>query len=171
MRKLVPATLCALALALAACGGDAAETDTAGAMMDTGMMAPAPMAADTAAMGGAAGGATDMLVADVDSVIAGAQTPGGITSIPPAVAVPIIQRIEDALDATNVEALDEIATDLESLREELGGDVNGAEVGAILVRLGDKVTAFAPQAGVAQERLTTLGGALTTQGRALAGGE
>ena len=167
MRKLVPATLCALALTLAACGGDAAETDTAGAMMDTAMMtpAPAPMAADSGAAG------AEMLVADVDSVIAGAQTPGGITSIPPAVAVPIIQRIEDALDATNVEPLDEIAPDLESLREELGGDVNGAEVGAILVRLGEKVTAFAPQAGVAQERLTTLGGALTTQGRALTGGQ
>lgn len=166
MHKTVPAALCALALTLAACGGDAAETDTAGAMMDTGMMAPAPMAADTGAMVGG-----DMLVADVDSVIAGAQTPGGITSLPPAVAVPIIQRIEDALDATNVEALDEIATDLEALREELGGDVNAGEVSAILVRLGEKVTAYAPQAGIAQERLTTLGGALTTQGRALAGGE
>lgn len=164
MRKIVPATLCALALTLAACGGDAAETDTAGAMMDTGMMAPAPMAGDTNMAGG------DMLVADTDSVIAGAQTSGGITSIPPAVAVPIIQRIEDALDATNVEALDEIATDLESLREELGGDINGADVSAILVRLGEKVTAYAPQSGAAQERLTTLGNALTTQGRALAGG-
>ena len=167
MRKIVPAALCALALTLAACGGDAAETDTAGAMMDTGMMAPAPMAGEQAAPAGGA----DMLVADTDSVIAGAQTPGGITSIPPAVAVPIIQRIEDALDATNVEPLDEIATDLEALREELGGDVNGAEVGAILVRLGDKVTAYAPQSGAAQERLTTLGNALTTQGRALAGGQ
>ena len=169
MRKIVPATLCALALTLAACGGDAAETDTAGAMMDTGMMAPAPMAGDTMAGGAAAGG--EQLVADVDSVIAGAQTSGGITSIPPAVAVPIIQRIEDALDATNVEPLDEIATDLEALREELGGDVNGADVSAILVRLGEKVTAYAPQSGAAQERLTTLGNALTTQGRALAGGQ
>lgn len=166
MRKLVPATLCALALTLAACGGDAAETDTAGAMTDTGTMAPAPMAGDTMAMAGG-----DQLVADTDSVIAGAQAPGGITSIPPAVAIPIIQRIEDALDATNVEPLDEIATDLESLREELAGDVNAADVSAILVRLGEKVTAYAPQAGVAQERLTTLGGALTTQGRALGGGQ
>lgn len=167
MRKLASATLCTLALTLAACGGDAAETDTAGAMMDTGMMAPAPMAADT--MGTAAGG--EMLVADTDSVIAGAQAAGGITSLAPAVAIPIIQRIEDALDATNVEPLDEIATDLESLREELGGDVNAADVSAILVRLGEKVTAYAPQSGAAQERLTTLGNALTTQGRALAGGQ
>lgn len=166
MRKLVPATLCALALTMAACGGDAADTDTAGVMMDTGMMAPAPMAGDTMAMAGG-----DQLVADTDSVIAGAQTPGGITSIPPAVAVPIIQRIEDALDATNVEPLDEIATDLESLREELGGDANGGEIGEILVRLGEKVTAYAPQSGAAQDRLTTLGNALTTQGRALAGGQ
>lgn len=166
MRKLVPATLCALALTMAACGGDAADTDTAGVMMDTGMMAPAPMAGDTMAMAGG-----DQLVADTDSVIAGAQTPGGITSLAPAVAVPIIQRIEDALDATNVEPLDEIATDLESLREELAGDVNGGEIGEILVRLGEKVTAYAPQSGAAQDRLTTLGNALTTQGRALAGGQ
>ena len=168
MRKIVPATLCALAFTLAACGGDAAETDTAGAMMDTGMMAPAPMAGDTMA-GAAAGG--DQLVADTDSVIAGAQTPGGITSIPPAVAVPIIQRIEDALDATNVEPLDAIATDLEALREELGGDANANDISTILVRMGEKVTAYAPQSGAAQERLTTLGNALTTQGRALAGGQ
>lgn len=168
MRKLVPATLCALALTLAACGGDAAETDTT--MADTGMMAPAPMAADGATDSAAGGAGGEMLVADVDSVIAGAQTSGGITSIPPAIAVPIIQRIEDALDATNVEPLDEIATDLESLREELGGDVNGADVSAILVRLGEKVTAYAPQApAAAQERLTTLGTALTTQGRQLGG--
>ena len=167
MRKLVPATLCTLALTLAACGGGDAEMDTAGAMMDTGMMAPAPMAGDTMAMAGG-----DQLVADTDSVIAGAQSSGGITSIPPAVAVPIIQRIEDALDATNVEPLDEIATDLEALREELGGDVNGGEIGTILVRLGDRVTAYAPQApAAAQERLRTLGSALTTQGRSLTGGQ
>ena len=167
MRKLVPATLCALALTLAACGGDAAETDTA-AMMDTGMMAPAPATADP--MAGAAGG--EMLVADVDTVIAGAQAQGGLTSIPPAVAVPIIQRIEDALDATNVEPLDQVAADLEALREELGGDANGAEIGAILVRMGERVTAYAPQApAAAQERLTTLGNALTTQGRQLTGGQ
>ena len=165
MRKIAPAALCALALTLAACVGDAADGTDTSLMADTGMIAPAPVPGDT--MGAAA---ASTLLADVDSVVAGAQSPGGLTSIAPAVAIPMIQRIEDALDATNVEPLDEIATDLESLREELAGDVNAGDVSEILVRLGEKVTAYAPQAGAASGTLTTLGGALTTQGRALAGG-
>jgi len=171
MHRPLPFLGCALVIGLAgACGGgDAGDADSIAAADSAAMAAPvAP--ADTMAMPPAAGDTAGTLAADVDTVAAAAER--GLTSLAPAVAIPIIQRIEDALDATNVEALDEMATDLESLREELDDDtIDGSEVGNILTRLGGKVTAYAPNAPEAvRAKLTTLGASLTRQGRALTAG-
>ena len=171
MHRPLPFLGCALAIGHAsACGGgDAGDADSIAAADSAAMAAPvAP--ADTMAMPPAAGDTAGTLAADVDTVAAAAER--GLTSLAPAVAIPIIQRIEDALDATNVEALDEMATDLESLREELDDDtIDGSEVGNILTRLGGKVTAYAPTAPEAvRAKLTTLGASLTRHGRALTAG-
>ena len=116
MRALHTTILTGLVVGLVACGGgDTATTDTASVAATT-------PAADTMATGatgsmsasGSTQAGTDSLVADVQTAVSAAE--GGLTKVPAATAVALIQRIEDRLDATNVPALDDIATDLEKLR-------------------------------------------------------
>ena len=108
-------------------------------------------------------------LAEIDTVIITASR--RITDIPPNIAIPLIQRLEDRLDATNVEPLDQIATQLEELREELAeSPIDGNRVGRILVDLGNRTSDVAgnPQiAGAAAGRLTRLGELLTQAGQQL----
>lgn len=144
-----------LSATVVACGGGDAEMSDTMTMTPPATVAPAP-AADDPAMGGA-------LVANVDSVLTAANASGGLTGIAPSVAVPIIQRIEDMLDATDNEQLDSVSDDLERLREQLGASTfDGAAVGTTLASLADKVNAYAPTAPAAvQGPLQQLGTALT----------
>lgn len=161
------ALMLALALVTACGGGDDAATT------DTSSMAIAPadtMMGASATATPAAGGST--LVTDVETVVTQGEGQG-LTAIPVATALPIIQRIEDQLDATDAEPLDEIATDLEKLREALGkSSVQGTEVAGILRGLGQKTTAVAGNAqvaGAAAPMLTRLGTLLTTSADKLGG--
>lgn len=163
---LIAASAILLAGAVACGGDDPAMTDTLAVPPGDTLSAtqPAPIV----------GGDTTPLsdpstVAALDSVVAAGDR--GLTSLAPAVAIPLIQRLEDRLDASNIEALDEIATDLESLREELDDDtIDGPDVGDILTRLGQKTTAVAGNAqlaGAAAGTLQRLGQMLTQAGQQL----
>jgi hypothetical protein len=107
------------------------------------------------------------LVARVDSVNAAAKS--GLTSVPATVAVGLVRGIETQLRASRNASLRSIATDLRALRTELGrSTVNGRQVGAILRRVGPKVTRVAStQSGALATTLRELGGELTTAGRSL----
>ena len=175
---------CALlcAVTAVACGGNrdtSATADTAANAIVAG--------ADTAAgrVGAAAGGdtgvmapgtaaGTNMSLSDpstgpqLDSVVTAARS--GLTSLAPAVAVPLIRSLEDKLDNSNDPALTDIAKDLEKLREELSDDtVDGGDVANILERLGPKVTNAASKAGPAAETVRTLGQQLTSAATQLRG--
>ena len=63
-------------------------------------------------------------------------------------AVPLIQRLEDKLDASNDPALTDIAKDFEKLREELADDTpDTPDIVSILERVGPKLTNAAANAG------------------------
>ncbi len=150
---------CVLVLAAAACGpsdtnrngtidGDAAaRIDSAGAMSGTGTAAGGTLAdANTAAQ--------------IDSVAQAART--GLVSLSPAVAVPLIRSLEEKLDASEDEALDDIADELEKLREELDGDkIEPPEIANILERLGPQVERVAARGGAAEGSLREIARALT----------
>ncbi|CAA9319727.1 MAG: hypothetical protein AVDCRST_MAG11-1937 [uncultured Gemmatimonadaceae bacterium] len=170
-----------LAAALTACAGNAdkeaplrADTGTsvagqANAPVSTPQANPVVPGADrpnaTAAV------SDPVTLAEVDTVIVTASR--GLTAIPVTIAVPLIQRLEDRLDATNVEPLDQIASELEELREELGKTpVDGRRVGTILLDLGNRTSAVggnAQIAGAAAPKLTQLGELLVGAGRQLGG--
>jgi hypothetical protein len=171
----------AAVLALAACGGgDRNAADTAAMGMGAsgaaaGTVAPAP--GDSAgAMAPGTGAATTASLSDasttsqLDSVATAARS--GLTSLAPAVAVPLIRSLEDKLDNSNDPALTDIAKDLEKLREELddaSGNVNGGDVAEILARLGPKVTNVASKAGPAQSTVSAIGSELTKAATQLRG--
>lgn len=166
-------TLAVAAVALlAACGGsdDAREgTDTAvmgGAVTgDTAAAGAGTMAPGMATTTGASL-ADASTSAQLDSVSTAAK--GGLTKLAPAVAIPLIQSLEDKLDNSNDPALTDIAKDLEKLREELDDDtIDGKEVGNILERLGPKVTAVADKGGAASGTLRGIGTELTSAARML----
>ncbi|MDF1505915.1 hypothetical protein [Roseisolibacter sp. H3M3-2] len=171
MRKLMAGVATVLAVA---CGGnkDVATTDTAvtGTATGTvagdsaGMMAPGTGAGTTASLSDANTGA------QLDSVATAAR--GGLTSLAPAVAIPLIQSIEDKLDNSNDPALTDIAKDLEKLREELNDDTpDGPDIANILERLGPKVTNVASKGGAASGTLTAIGSELSKAATALKGGK
>jgi hypothetical protein len=154
MFALTPARLVtglAVTAVLAACGGnrDAGSTadsavttigagaDTAAGRVGAGMTGDSGMMAPGTASGSNATLADANTSAQLDSVVTAAR--GGLTSLSPAVAVPLIRSLEDKLDNSNDPALTDIAKDLEKLREELdGGQVNGGDVASILERLGPR---------------------------------
>lgn len=158
----------AVSFALAsACGGsDDAATDSLAGRTDS--MGATTGTTGTAAATGAGSLADPGTVAQIDSIATAAS--GGLTAIPVAVAVPLIRSLEQKLDASEDEALDDIADELEKLREELDGDINGGEVANILERLGPKVAAVAPRAGAAGAQLTAIANALTAAVPTLRGG-
>lgn len=155
------------ALVSACGGGDNAAADSL-ARADS-MAATTPAMTDSMP-GGAVGSLADpSTTAQIDSIATAAS--GGLTSIAPAIAVPLIRSLEQKLDATEDPALDDIADELEKLREELeGGDINGGDIASILERLGPKVQAVAPRAGAAQSQLTAIANALTSAVPTLRGG-
>jgi hypothetical protein len=162
---------CALVLAATACSkaeDGAATIDTAAANTaagavtadSAGAMAPGTAAGTTASLADASTGP------QLDSIATAAK--GGLTALPAAVAVPLIQSLEDKLDNSNDPALTDIAKDLEKLREELSDDtVDGGDVSEILGRLGPKVTAVAGKGGPASGTLTAIGAELTKAGASL----
>jgi hypothetical protein len=166
---------CMAALLVAACSGakdtaaDTAAGTTTGTVPgavagDTGAMAPGTAAATTASLSDANTGA------QLDSVVTAARS--GLTSLAPAVAVPLIQSIEDKLDNSNDPALTDIAKDLEKLREELQDDTpDGPDIANILERLGPKVTAVASKAGAASSTVSAIGAELTKAATQLKGGK
>lgn len=165
----------AAVLLLAACGGardtaaDSAAGTTTGTMPgavagDTGVMAPGTGAGSTASLNDA------NTTAQLDSVATAARS--GLTSLAPAVAVPLIQSLEDKLDNSNDPALTDIAKDLEKLREELQDDTpDGPDIANILERLGPKVTAAASKAGAASSTVSAIGAELTKAATQLKGGK
>jgi hypothetical protein len=95
----------------------------------------------------------------------------GLTSLPVAVAVPLLQSFENKLKASNDADLKSIGDDLGELREELGkSPVNGKEIGDELSEIGPKVTRAASKGGAARATLTAIGAELTKAGRSLKGG-
>ena len=158
------------AFLLAACGGEKSEgTDTSAAMNPA---ASTTAGGDTAA--GAAGAGAGSLsdpstVAQLDSVNTAAKA--GLTKLPVAVAVPLVQSFENKLKASNDADLKSIGDDLGELREELGkSPVNGKEIGDELSEIGPKVTRAASKGGAARATLTAIGSELTKAGRSLKGG-
>jgi len=118
-------------------------------------------------------GVTDVLeelVARLDSVDAGAKA--GLTEVPVATAVSLIQSIETRLQGSTRPALRSVARDLSALRKELGAPtVDGRRVGVILRRLGPKVTTVArTQSGAVRTTLQSIGSQLTTAGGQLVAG-
>ena len=164
---------CAIVVAVAACSkanDTAATTDTALTTTPSaavtgdsaGVMAPGTAAGTTASLSDPSTGP------QLDSIATAAK--GGLTSLAPAVAVPLIQSLEDKLDNSNDPALTDIAKDLEKLREELSDDtVDGGDVSEILGRLGPKVTNVASKGGAASGTLQAIGAELTRAATALKG--
>ncbi len=148
----------------AGAAGDSAARGAADTARHGGMGPGA--AAGTA--GAAAGAApASPLAAQLDSVDAGAKS--GLTNLPVATAVSLIQSIETRLQASGRPALRSIARDLGALRSELGASaVDGRKVGVILRRLGPKVTTVArTQSGAVRTTLQSIGAQLTTSGQQL----
>ena len=119
-------------------------------------------------MGGAVARQGDTaLVAQLDSVNTAAGA--GLTSLPVSVAVPLLRSIETKLRATGRPSLLGIANDLASLRRELGAStVSGPRVGAVLRRVGPKVTTVSVgQSGALRTTLGEIGRALSAAGRQL----
>ena len=182
-RPSVLATALLCAVTAVACGGnrDASSTaDTAANAIATGTdtaagRVGAATSGDTGAMAPGTAAGTNMSLSDpstgpqLDSVVTAARS--GLTSLAPAVAVPLIRSLEDKLDNSNDPALTDIAKDLEKLREELddAGGVNAGDVASILERLGPKVTTAASKAGPAAETVRTLGQQLTSAATQLRG--
>ena len=141
------------------------RTGTTSAMVDSVRAArsDSTVTADPAASTG--GG---MLVTQVDSVIAAAES--GLTSMEPAQAATLLGNIATQLDAANDPALGSIATDLRSLRTQLTATpFDAATVGRSLTSVSDKVeTAAAGLTGDAQTKLMRLATLLETSGRQLA---
>jgi hypothetical protein len=168
----------ALLAAAAACADDRVPVplDTAQAV---GGNASSPVAtpqdnplADGANRPGATAPVSDATtMAQVDTVIITASR--GLTAIPTNIAIPLIQRLEERLDDTDVEPLDQIADGLEDLREELEKQpVDGKRVGTILIDVGNRTSAVGASqqiAGAGGPKITQLGELLTEAGRQLGG--
>jgi hypothetical protein len=154
---------CALAV-LAACGG---RDETAARAGDTLSLRVDSAGGSSTAVGGSLADAST--VAQIDSVATAANN--GLTSLSPAVAVPLIRSLEEKLDASEDAALDDIADELEKLREELDGSkIEPPEIANILERLGPKVQQVAARGGAAQGSLETIARALTAAVPTLRGG-
>ena len=109
-------------------------------------------------------------VTQVDAVVSAAQS--GLTKLPGTAAISAIDPLREKLHNSGNPSLESIADDLDELRDKRSDTpINGREVGAVLSRVGPKVTTVAgtPEAGAAKARLTELGSLLTRAGRQLGG--
>ncbi|MDX1531619.1 MAG: hypothetical protein R3362_08845 [Rhodothermales bacterium] len=94
---------------------------------------------------------------------------GGLTAVPMQAALDNINGWIARLDGAEFDGAEEIADNLEELREELmESEIDGDDVGGLLVELGEQTTAAAVAAGSAE--LGQLGGLLTNAGQGLTGG-
>ena len=163
--------LFALALPLAACGGDEAADTTvvdttdpaADAPMADDMMADDPMAGDSMAGGAMASDVT------VDGTIAAAGS--DLTALAPAAAIENIDGWLAKLEGAQFGQAGEIRNGLEELKAELSASpLDGAEIGETLADLGDQTTATAAEASSSsQAGRRTLGAALSAAGAKLGG--
>ena len=159
--------LLAFALPLAACGGDEAADTTVVDTTDPAATAPMddPMAADPMAVDPMA---ADPMASDVtvDGTIAAAGT--DLTALAPAAAV---ANIDGWIAKLEGEQFAGLRTDLGTLKTQLTATpLDGAAIGATLIKLGEATTASAAGASSSsQEGLRTLGGALSATGTKLAG--
>ena len=161
----------ALALPLAACGGDeAADTtvvDTTDPMVDDAMSddmtAVDPMASDSMSDGAMASDVT------VDGTIAAAGS--DLTALAPAAAIANIDGWLAKLDGAQFGQAGEIRNGLEELKAELSASpLDGAEIGETLADLGQQTTATAAEASSSsQAGLRALGSALSAAGAKLGG--
>lgn len=119
------------------------------------------------AMAHGTGAADTTLVAQLDSVNTAAKA--GLTNLPVSVAGPLLESLQTKLAATSNASLRSIAVDLGALRRELGmSTVNGPRIGALLRRIGPKVTRVAAgQHGAVQTTLREIGSELTSAGSQL----
>ena len=155
----------ALALPLAACGGDeAADTTVVDTTAEpaTGTMDPAmdaPM--DDGTM------ASDVTV---DGTIAAAGT--DLTALPAADAVANIDGWIAKLEGAQFDQAGDLTSGLRELKTQLGAmPLDGSAIGETLSELGELTTASAGTASSSsQEGLRTLGGALSATGAKLSGG-
>lgn len=158
----------ALALPLAACGGDEAGdttvVDTTTDPMVTDPMVADPMATDPMAGGTMAGDVT------VDGTIAAAGT--DLTALAPAAAISNIDGWIAKLETAEFDQSDDLVEGLRELKTELGAmPFDGSAIGETLNDLGELTTASAATASSSsQEGLRTLGGALSATGARLSGG-
>jgi hypothetical protein len=173
--RMASTTILAAALvATAACSkgetaaGDSAAmgsaTTPAGTVTDSGM---------TTGMGTGVGAASannlndPSTVTQLDAIVSAAE--GGLTSLSGSAAIAAIDPIREKLHNSGQPALESIADDLDALKDELEeSTINGAKVGAILNRVGPKVTTVSSGPG-APPALSKLGTLLTTAGGKLGG--
>ena len=118
---------------------------------------------DTTPTRATAGDSGAGLDAQLDQILSAARG-GGITSLDPAAAVGIVDRVRGSLAGADDPALVGIATELESFRTVLASGNTGPELREALTTLAGKVTALADQGGPASDRLRELGRALAQGG-------
>ena len=94
---------------------------------------------------------------------------GGLTSVPPATAVSVIDSFEQQVQSLGAS---EIASNLSALKQLLtSGSATGSDIGQVLVQLGSQTTSTASSADASiSSKLQQLGQLLTEAGNSLLGG-
>lgn len=151
----------ALLFTLSACGNDTASEE----VMDD------VTADEVAPINPSPGVPDDAPEVDVPGTIAALQ--GGLTAIPAAAAVDNINGWIAKLEGAGFDGAEEITDNLEELRDELESDeIDGAEVGGLLTRLGELTSAAALGASSSsQDGLNQLAELLSGAGASLGGGD
>jgi hypothetical protein len=175
--RMASTTILAAALvATAACSGgenQTAATDSAAmgsATTPAGTITDSGMTTGTGTGVGAASANNlndPSTVTQLDAIVSAAE--GGLTSLSGSAAIAAIDPIREKLHNSGQPALESIADDLDALKDELEeSKIDGAKVGAILNRVGPKVTTVSSSPG-APPALSKLGTLLTTAGGKLGG--
>lgn len=101
---------------------------------------------------------------ELDQTISALQ--GGLTSVPPATAVSVIDSFEQQVQGLGAS---EIASNLSSLKQLLtSGNATGAQIGQVLAQLGSQTTSAASGADASiSSKLQQLGALLTEAGKSL----
>jgi len=107
--------------------------------------------------------------ADLGTTVSALQS--GVTNIPPEAAVTNIDGWVQRLRASNEPSLENIADDLQQLRDMLSsGNLDGQSIGQLLTQLGSQTTSAAAQAdSSSQSQLQELGRLLSQAGSQLSG--
>ncbi len=107
--------------------------------------------------------------ADLQTTVSALQS--GVTNIPPEAAVTNIDGWVQRLRASNEPSLENIADDLQQLRDMLSsGNLDGQSIGQLLTQIGSQTTSAAAQADSSSQRqLQELGRLLSQAGSQLSG--